>query len=92
MPEVTPKPVIVPVEIETMWKEGKLNSRLALKDISKRLGMEPNSDGDGVKVKFQWMFTADGVPCSVWDFDGERWSTFGPAEKLKAIFGDDYTG
>lgn len=65
-------------------------------DIYAKLGFDPNVVDDEDKVAHSWGFTLDGVDCAIWDWKGSytrgTWSTFGPHDKLKALFGDAYDG
>lgn len=63
-------------------------------EITRRLGFGPNVADDPSKVVNSWGFTVDGKICGVWDYKGShllnQFSTFGPADKLKAVFGSHY--
>lgn len=62
--------------------------------IDKILGFKANVIDDPDKVKYSWAFTVDGVKCAIWDYKGSYrekfYSTFGPADVLKKVFGDYY--
>jgi len=68
---------------------------LSYADICRILGFKPNLRDDPDKVRYSWGFTVDGVRCGIWDYKGShrsnRWSTFGSAETLRAVFGTHYT-
>ena len=79
-------------EILGQGKTGNLPHDLAEEVITARLGFAPNTFSpdagpsfDG-KVTIQWDFTVDGVPCSIWDYRGVRWSTWGPSHILARLF------
>lgn len=91
------KPKILPVDTPGDHAQGQLSNRLTKKDIEKVLGFPPNVQDDPEKVKNSWGFTvwlagygsSKGVRCGIWDYKGTRWSTFGPAEIFKTLFGDE---
>ena len=60
-------------------------------DIDKVLGFKPNVDDDPCKVKYSWGFQYKGHKCAIWDYKGswkdKYWSTYGPAEVFKELFG-----
>jgi hypothetical protein len=86
-----PGPVIKQAEISGSHKTGRLNAALSKKEIDKALGGKvKTTDDDGDKVLWYWGFTVDGVECAIWDYKGARWSTYGPAEKFKQLFGQLY--
>ena len=69
------------------YKSGSLPDWLPHESISAQLGFEPETDpDDDGKVTMQWDFTVDGFPCSIWDYKGVRWSTFGPEKAFRALF------
>ena len=74
------------------YKTGQLSSSLSKEDIDRILGFEGNQEesGDG-KSTVVWDFRVDGVDCSIWDYKGSRWSTFGPSSIFQELFGDQYT-
>ena len=39
------------------------------------------------KCKHTWEFLADGTECAIWDYNGSRWSLFGPRAVFEEIFG-----
>jgi hypothetical protein len=63
-------------------------------EINKILGFKPNIADDPDKVKYSWGFTVDGVHCGIWDYKGsykyKSFSTFGPADSLRKVFGEHY--
>lgn len=67
---------------------------MTVKKISIILGFPPNIEDDPYKVKYSWGFKADGKRCGIWDYKGsEKWgefSTYGPDEVFKTLFGDNY--
>ncbi len=72
-------------------RQGTLSPSLTKKAITSALGFKPDGpSGDG-KVTAEWQFTVDGVECAVWDYKGAKWSTFGPDEALRKVFGTHYT-
>lgn len=66
-------------------KTGSLDSSLTPEQINEALGFEADK-GDPWKVKFEWHFYVDGVPCAIWDYKGVRWSTWGPRQALAKVF------
>jgi len=63
-------------------------------EITEKLGFQPNIEDDPDKVEFSWGFTADGEHCGIWDYKGGArygiFSTFGPKEIFKKLFGEKY--
>jgi hypothetical protein len=63
------------------------------KTITAILGFKPKKysrdDGDG-KVTMQWCFMIGGRQFAIWDYRGSRWSCYGNAQELSALFGADY--
>lgn len=84
---------IIPVNQTGDSSTGSL-SGLSVADVTRILGFKANCEDDPDKVKNSWGFTVDGVRCGVWDYKGsqhaKQFSTFGPAEVLKKVFGDNY--
>lgn len=83
-----PPPKITPAfEDICSHKTGSLPSKLSKKQITDRLGVEPDTEGsaDG-KVTSQWNFFVNGQPCAIWDYKGSKWSTFDPDNVLKLVF------
>ena len=69
-----------------MGKQWSLDENLAPKDISAALKRKVKQSAKvDNKVKHEWQFTVDGVPCAIWDYYGVRWSAFGPAEAFAKI-------
>ncbi len=64
---------------------------ITVEEINNLLGFTANCKDDPSKVKHSWGFTVDGVRCGVWDYKGSEeynsFSTFGPHESLKKVFG-----
>lgn len=64
-------------------------------EINAILGFEPNVEDDPYKVKHSWGFTADGKQCGIWDYKGSNgwgtFSTYGPDEVFRTLFGDKYS-
>lgn len=88
----TGRPMIVPADAPGgTYRQGTLIG-LTKADIVKALGFSPNVDDDPDKVENSWGFTVDGDICAVWDYYGSHhsreWSTFGPTDALKKVFGD----
>lgn len=79
--------------VETMntaglCRMGSLPSTLTPEAIVAVLG-EPNIKDDPYKVTMSWGFVIDGEPCGIWDYKGYRWSTYGPIQKIHALFNLD---
>jgi hypothetical protein len=85
--------IIKPVNQTGDSRTGGLQN-ITVAEIVKRLGFKANCEDDPDKVKNSWGFTVDGVRCGVWDYKGSQkfnaFSTFGPAETLKQVFGEHY--
>jgi hypothetical protein len=43
------------------------------------------------KVTMEWAFLANGQLCGIWDYRGIRFSTYGPAQIFKTLFGRAYS-
>jgi hypothetical protein len=75
------------------YRTGSLQN-ITVSEINKLLGFKPNVIDDPTKVEHSWGFTVDGERCGVWDYKGsarhKSFSTFGPAEALRKVFGDRY--
>ena len=87
--------VIVPNPDVMGSRTGSLED-LSKDDIVRILGFEPNVEDDPYKVVNSWGFTINGIECAVWDYKGshkyKQWSTFGPDEALRLVFGTFYRG
>ncbi len=71
-------------------RTGSLSATLTPAEIKAKLGFGPNIDDDPDKVTMSWGFTVDGVPCGIWDYYRNRWSTFGPHDVFAKLFPDHY--
>lgn len=84
---------IQPTGFVSSHKTGSL-SGLTLEQIQQRLGFGPTSENDD-KSAYTWDFKVDGAECSIWDWKGShrsrQWSAYGPADKLRAVFGNSYS-
>jgi len=69
-------------------KTGSLKSDIPYDMIDRLVGKECRVSDDPYKVRHSWQFSADGVPCAIWDYKGSRWSTFGPKEVFVKLFGE----
>lgn len=78
---------IQPIDEPGAHATGSLSSSLTVDQINKVLGFAPNVRDDPDKVKHSWGFLADGEPCGIWDYRGRRWSTYGPPEIFRQLFG-----
>ena len=67
---------------------------LSTTEIAEKIGFPANVDDDESKVKYSWGFTVDGERCGVWDYKGSHrhkiFSTWGPREALRKVFGEHY--
>lgn len=85
------KPIIVPVKQCGDCRTGSL-AGITVAEINTILGFKSNCSDDPDKVKNSWGFTVNGVRCAVWDYKGSetvgRFSTFGPIESLRLVFGN----
>jgi len=65
------------------------------KDITKILGFR-GTQGDPDKVKREWRFTVDGIPCAIWDYKDShkapyyQYSCYMPALIGTQLFGDKF--
>jgi len=65
------------------------------KGITAVLGFR-GTQGDPDKVKREWRFTVDGIPCAIWDYKGShkapycQYSCYMPAAIGKELFGDKF--
>jgi len=85
---------IVPVNRPGSGRTGTLRN-ITVAQINKVLGFKPNCEDDPDKVKHSWGFFANGQHCGVWDYKGsQKWkqfSTDGPDEVMKKLFGANYS-
>lgn len=62
-------------------------------EITKILGIAPDKVNND-KVKKEWRFLVDGIPCAIWDYKGShkfnQYSCYMPGLVGKALFGDRY--
>ena len=81
---------ILPLSAVLSHKQGSL-TRLSAPEISTALGFNPNIAEDEEQVHHSWGFSADGVECAIWDYNGSegsgRFSFFGPREVFVQLFG-----
>jgi hypothetical protein len=77
---------IVPQNKPGSHRTGSIPSALTVEEISKALGFEPNVLDDPDKVKHSWGFKVNGVDCGIWDYNGGRWSTYGPLTVFMELF------
>lgn len=68
-------------------KTGSLPNTITPEQIVAVLG-PPNVKDDPDKVTHSWGFLLDGAECGIWDYKGSRWSTYGPADKIAALFAE----
>lgn len=79
-------------------RERYLRAELSLEDILRRLAIssppgmapedQPPPDGKGEHLV---AFYANGVLCAVWDYDGVRWSAFGPSRVFDELGWTDHS-
>jgi len=67
-------------------KTGTLPSTVTPEQIITVLG-QPNIKDDPYKVTHSWGFSIDGESCGIWDYNGHRWSTYGPIDKINTLLG-----
>jgi hypothetical protein len=67
-------------------KTGSLDPSITEKKITETLGVEPDKFNDE-KVTVEWSFAWKGQPCAIWDYRGAQWSTYGPPEAFRELFG-----
>jgi hypothetical protein len=61
-------------------------------DVAERLGFPANRRDDPVNVGRSWGFRVDGMLCAVWRYrDAPYFATFGPADAMRAVFGEHWT-
>jgi hypothetical protein len=86
---------ITPVNETGDYRTGTLQNTSVM-EIQTILGFEANVEDDPDKVEHSWGFEVDGVRCGIWDYKGsQNWgsfSTFGPEEIFKKLFGNNYVG
>lgn len=63
-----------------------LNPKITKAQINKVLGLTPQG-GDSGKSTADWNFEVNGVHCAIWDYNGSRWSCYGPKETFEKLFG-----
>lgn len=77
------------------YRTGSL-SGISTEGIEHALGFPANVDDDPKKVSHSWGFTVNGHVCGVWSYKGSElrgeFSTFGPADVMRALFGMHYSG
>jgi hypothetical protein len=91
-PPLDIRPVDVPGDRHT----GTLR-HISPAEIERILGFPPNvTHDDAERCEFSWGFTVDGVRCGVWSYRGSErhgwFSTWGPRDTLRAVFGRDRAG
>lgn len=88
-----PKAKIIQEECNGSHKTGQL-SGISVDSVTRVLGFKPDGGDGGEKVKYNWDFKYRGHNCSVWDWKGsyrqKEFSTFGPSEILRELFGDNF--
>jgi len=77
---------IKPVNISGKYRTGGLCSSVTPEEIAEALGFEANVDDDPDKVTQSWGFQCMGMDCGIWDYKGNRWSTYGPAIVFEFLF------
>ena len=80
--------IVIPINEPGKHRTGKLDRNYTDVEIAERLGFLPNVQDDPDKVKHSWGFLADGYQCGIWDYEGTRWSTYGPREVFDYLFPD----
>lgn len=94
MSSIATLPVITPVDDNASTHRTGTLENVTFRDINAALGFEPNHEDDPDKVGRSWAFTVDGARCAVWSYKGSGrlgyFSTFGPHDKLRAVFGAAY--
>ena len=85
-------PRITPIQQSGDYKTGSLSGLLSVSMLTNILGFPPNLQGDAEKVTYEWGFNIGEHRCGVWDYKGNRWSTFGNHGALEALFRELYTG
>ena len=96
---IAPRIERVPPDFEgESWRTGYITD-LTVEQITARLGgIEPartwaTSDPD--RVRAEWWVLIDGCAVNIWDYKGSaargRWSCYGNATALRAVFGEHYT-
>lgn len=78
---------VTKASIEGTYKTGALPDSLTENDIEQVLGFAPTISCDR-KVTRSWFFQVNGNPCGIWDYKGERWSTFDHAKVLPVLFAE----
>ena len=83
---------IKPLSFVSSYKTGEITG-LTRDQITAKLGFGPTSENDD-KSAYTWDFSVDDAECAIWDWKGSyrmrAWSAYGPADKLRAVFGNNY--
>lgn len=88
------KLIIEPLDRAGSYRQGGLTQKLDEYEIQAALGFAPNIREDDEIVKHSWGFEAqieeDGkiatYTCGIWDYNGCRWSTYGPCWIFDQLF------
>ena len=89
-----PTPEILPQsDPPGSWRQHTIIG-LSAAEIAAILGFESNVREDPDIVRYSRAFTVDGEPCAIWDYHNgfhlQRFSAWGPANRLEAVFGADH--
>jgi hypothetical protein len=86
-----PQPTLTPAR-EWFGTHRQHTLTISTERLKQILADIPQSPDDPHKVVNSWRFLIDGHPCAVWDYKGSHkqglFSAYGPADKLRAVFGD----
>ena len=80
--------IILPSTQHGFGRDRRISSGLSPADIDAALGIGTTTPCDGGKTEWEWAFTADGYLCGIWDYNGTRWSAYGPRWVFVELFGE----
>lgn len=66
-------------------RTGSLSASLSVDDIQARLGGRVQPDREMDKSRYYWLFTVNGETAAIWDYNGGRWSTYGPRSAFEDL-------
>ena len=83
---------ITPINRPGLNLNQRISPDITMAEINKKLGFKPNIQDDPHNVTASWGFEVtldDGSThrCAIWDYNGNRWSTYGPKAIFDELFG-----
>lgn len=90
---IPPAPCVRPWRFVRGQKRTGTLFGLSPERVAEIIGFPANCEHDDKREGgYCWSFTVDGVVCSVWSYKGSEqrgsWSTFGPGDALRKLFGN----